>query len=234
MIVNYQHHNLKRAGFSALEMMIAVMLLSILAGSLTLVLKHMRELTLSSDAQSTMQNAAERAMKRIAGDMSRSGVVTLLGNNYPYLFDDGAATGAFAIHAHPAAAHQAVAGDPDFGPTREIVFAEPQENDLPGTYGNDVPDIDASANMIWDTVEFSYVLTTGPDGVNYLQRCIDGANPITIASNVERVVFDDNASSGFVLPVDSVRVRLYFRKVDAQGALNRCFAEQIIKLRNGV
>jgi hypothetical protein len=215
-------------------MMIAIIILSLLAGSLTMVITQMRNLASSSSSQATLQDAAERALKIISGDMSRSGEITFGGNNYPYLFDDGAATGAFVGHAHVAATHHAVAGDDDFGVNREIVFALPQESDPPGTYGNDVPDIDANANMIWDAVEFSYVLVTGVNGINYLQRRTDGANPVTIASNVERVVFDDNASSGFVLPVNSVRVRIFFRKLDAEGVLHRYSAEQIIKLRNGV
>ena len=51
---------------------------------------------------------------------------------------------------------------------------------------------------------------------------------------LERIQFDDTTSSGFVLPVDTVRVRLFFRKVDGDGTLHRYSAEQIIKMRNGV
>jgi hypothetical protein len=195
-------------------------------------------MTNSSSTQATLQDSCERAMRRIFADLSRSGTVTRPGPvvevDYPYLFEDGAAAAPFdTLHAHAPAAHQAVAGDPDFGPSREIVFALPQESDPPGTFGNDVPDIDANANLIWDPAEYSYVLVAGVDGVNYLQRRIDGANPVNVASNVERVVFDDIASSGFAIPVDCVRVRLHFRKVDAAGTVYRYSAEQIIKLRNG-
>lgn len=214
--------------------MIAVGVLSLLGGSLTLAMMRMRGLENSSTAQATLQDSCERAMRRVFEDLSRSGDLNIGGIDYPYLFDDGAATGAFAAHAHPAATHNAVAGDPDFGPNREIVFALPRESDPPGTFGNDVPDIDANANLIWDTVEYSYVVITGPDGINYLQRRTDGGNPVTIASNVERIVFDDNPSSGFVLPVDCVRVRIFMRRVDTAGNVHRYAAEQVVKLRNGV
>lgn len=228
------HRTHGRAGFSALELLIAVTILSLLAGSLTLAIKNMRGFASTSVSQATLQDSAERALKRISADLSRSGALMIAGNAYPFLFQDGAASGPFAAHAHAAAVHHAVAGEPDFGPNQEIVFGLPQESDGVGTYGNDVPDIDANANLIWDGNEFSYVLITGADGINYLQRRVNGANPITIASHVERLVFDDNPSSGFVLPVDTVRVRLFFRKTDAQGVLRRYSAEQIIKLRNGV
>ncbi|HUR29337.1 MAG TPA: hypothetical protein VM509_14205 [Planctomycetota bacterium] len=223
-----------RGGFSALELTIAVMLLALLAGSLSLALQRMRGMTGSSSARATLQDSAERALKKISTDLSRSGQLTLLGDKFPYLFDEGAATGAFAAHAHAPATHHAAAGDPDFGPNREVVFVAPRESDPEGTYGDDVPDIDASGRLIWDAAQFSYVVVTGADGANRLERRTNAASPVTIASNVERVVFDDNASSGFVIPVDSVRVRLFFRKVDAQGVLHRHQAEQIIKLRNGV
>jgi prepilin-type N-terminal cleavage/methylation domain-containing protein len=232
--MNHKVHHRLRAGFSALEMLVAVTVLSLLAGSLSMSLKHMRGLTTTGTSQATLQAASERALRRISADLSRSGSINLMGNAYPFLFDDGAAIDAFAGHAHPAATHTAVAGEPDFGPTREVVFVLPREADLPGTYGRDVPDIDINANLIWDVTEFSYVLITGVDGINYLQRRVNGAAPTTIASNVERVVFDDNPSSGFVLPVDTIRVRLFFRKTDAQGVVHRYTAEQIIKLRNGV
>ncbi len=130
----------RRSGFSALEMMIAVTLLSLLAGSLSMAIVHMRRIATTSNAQSILQDSAERAMKRIVADMSRSGAITLGGNAYPYLFDDGNATGAFAGHAHAPATHHAIAGEPDFGPSREVVFALPQESDAPGTFGNDVPE----------------------------------------------------------------------------------------------
>ena len=225
-----------RAGFSVLEMLIAVTILSMLAGTLTLAIKHMRGFTTNSTSRATLQDAAERALKRIAADLSRSGEISIGGVNYPYLniVDGVPADPAFAGHAHAAPTHAAVAGEPDFGANREIVFALPQESDPPGTYGNDVPDIDAGANLIWDATEFSYVLITGVDGINYLQRRVNGANPVTIASNLERVEFVDNFFSGFVLPVNTVRVRLFFRKTDAEGVLHRYTAEQIIKLRNGV
>lgn len=224
-----------RRGFTVLEMTIAVTILSMLVGSLTLVLRHMRGMTSSSGARSTLQDSAERAMRRISADLSRSGQLVLAGGvSYPYLFDDGAAVAPFDIHAHAAASHSAAAGEPDFGPNREIVFALPRESDPPGTFGNDVPDIDANANLIWDANEFSYVVITGPDGINYLQRRVNAGAPTTIASNLERVVFDDSTSTGGALVPDAVRVRLFFRKVDASGVLHRYSAEQIIKLRNGV
>ncbi len=226
--------NRGRAGFSVLELMISVTLLSLLVGALSISLSQMRSLTSTSESQATLQDSAERAMKRIVADLSRSGALALAGDTYPHLFDDGAATGSFAIHAHAPAVHQAVAGDADFGPSREIVFVLPRESDPPGTYGNDVPDIDANANLIWDTVEYSYVLVTGADGVNRLQRRSDAGAPVDIASNLERVVFDDNASSGFAIPIDSVRIRLFFRRFDAKGVLHRYRAEQIVKLRNGI
>ena len=84
-----------RAGFSVLEMIISIAVLSLLAGSLGLALARMRGMTDSSNTQAVLQDSCERAMRRIFADLSRSGVVTRPGAvvevDYPYLFEDGAA-----------------------------------------------------------------------------------------------------------------------------------------------
>lgn len=218
-----------RSAFTVLEMLISLTLLGLLAGALTEALQTMRGLSNASNTQSTIQSAAEHALKLICGDLKRSGFVTVGGIDYPYLFDNGVVVPPFGAHAHPPALKDAVVGDADFGPNREIVFLQPRDNDV-----NDIPDLDAAGNLIWNPTEFSYIVRTGPDGVNYLQRRSNGAAPRTIASHIERIAFDSNASTGFVLPINSVRVRIFFRRVDAKGVLHRYAVESTCKLRNGI
>jgi len=127
------------------------------------------------------------------------------------------------------AVHTALPGESDFGPNHEIVFLQPLDADASG-----VPDIDVDGRLVWDSIEYSYVVVTGADGVNVLQRRSNGAAPKTIAKNVERIAFDDNASSGFQIPLDAVRVRIWFRERDSERTLHRYFSEAVVKLRNGV
>jgi len=81
-------------------------------------------------------------------------------------------------------------------------------------------------------LQSSYVVVT-EGGVNYLQRRTNGVQPQTIVSNVERVAFDDTTTSGFVVPLDAIRVRVWFRAEDQTGLAHRYFVETTIKLRNG-
>jgi hypothetical protein len=147
--------------------------------------------------------------------------------DYPYLFEDGDAQVPFADHAHEPAAKEAEVGDDDFGPNREIVLCRPADADTDG-----VPDVDVDGDLVWSAYEVSYVLVT-EDGVNRLQRRIDAGEPRTVASHVERVTFDDAASSGYEVPLGAVRVRIWFRTADGTGRLHRYFVESTIKLRNG-
>jgi prepilin-type N-terminal cleavage/methylation domain-containing protein len=225
--VNLPRHTVSKGGFTLLELVVSFAILALLSVALSGALSGMNGLATGSSAGAQIQDAGERAMRLIRKDLQRSGFTTTAAS-YPYLFLDGAANAPFAGHAHAPPTHHAKPGDPDYGPNREIVFLQPQDADQ-----DDVPDIDANGELIWDATEFSYVLITGVDGVNYLQRRIDGVAPRTIASNVERVTFDDNTTSGFAVPLDAVRVRLYFRKRDSRGVLHRHLCEAIVKLRNG-
>jgi len=213
-----------RAGFTLLEVVISAAILFLLAGTLVGALESMRGLTAASEVRSGLQDAGERALARIVADMRRSGFTP----NYPYLFDDGNAVGAFAAHAHAPAAKHAKPGQPDFGPSREIVFLQPADGD-----GDGIPDIDPTGNLVWDAQEFSYVLTTGADGINRLERRIDAANPRNVASHVERILFEDSASTGFAIPLEALRVTIFLRQRDEKGTVQRHQAEAVVRLRNG-
>jgi hypothetical protein len=217
-----------RGGFTLTEMVIGSTILFLLAAALTGATKGLRDLGSAGGVQVDLQEMGERALAQITQDLKRSGFVTQGGVDYPHLFDDGAATGWFAPHAHAPAASEAEAGDADFGPSREIVLLAPQDADADG-----VPDLDGNGQLVWDAAELDYVLVTRPDGVNELQRRDTTGALRPVANHVERVVFDDNPTSGFEVPLGAVRVRIFFRKRDASGHLYRHTAEAVVRLRNG-
>jgi hypothetical protein len=216
-----------RGGFTLIEMVIVLTMLIVISGVLVNGLGSLRRFADTGSVQSQLQILADRAMVEIIGDLRRSGFVTVGGVDYPHLFDDGMA-GDYVQHDHDPAAKEAEFGDPDFGPNREIVFSLPADADA-----NGVPDVDAGGNLEWDVDEFSYVVNTGPDGVNYLERRVNGAVPSIVTHHVERLVFDDNDSSVFAVPLDSIRVRVDFRMEDG-GRVYTHTAEATVRLRNGV
>ena len=228
-----------RAGFSVVELAIGMVVLLVLVLGLTRSMVSLRSSTLTGSVDSQLQNMAETAMSSIVSDLRRSGFVAPGAAAYPYLFVDGAAQIPYAIHAHAPATHTALPGERDFGPNREIVFLQPLDADdrdpltaVPTP--DEIPDVDGNGDLVWDPVECSYVVVTGPDGINVLERRVNAGTPETIARNVERITFDDNTTSGFQVPLDAIRVRIWFRQRDAEGALHRYFSEAVVKLRNGV
>jgi hypothetical protein len=194
-------------------------------------LVHVRSVAGEGGVDAKLHERAQRALSRIIADLSRSGPGTVGGGSCPYLFDDGNATGVFAPHAHPPATKHAVAGDPDFGVNREVVLAVPSMTTLGP--GKEVPTLDATGTLIWSNNVVSWVVITGADGVNYLQRRVNAGNPERVANHVERLAFDTNASAPTAgIPNGAVRVQLFFRENDADGVLHRHSAEVTVRLRN--
>lgn len=217
----------RRAGFTLVDVMIA----SVIFGLIVLTMgQTIAGLSAEQSALATstrLQDMGARALDRIYGDLYPSGTVVSLGKDYPYLFEDGFAEAPFGAHAHAAAVKTADLGEADFGPNREIVLCRPADAD-----GNNIPDVDGNGELVWDVDEVSYVVVT-EGGVNYLQRRINGGRASIVASHVERIAFDDTTTSGFVVPLDAVRVRIWFRMNDELGLLHRYSVESTMKLRNG-
>ena len=218
----------RRRGSTLIEVTIGVSLLLLLIGTLSETLHSLERGTVVAQIDSQFQAQAQFALRRIVDDLKRSGFATIAGENYPYLFLDGDAQGAFVANAHAPAVHTAAPGDPDWGPNREMVFLQPADAD-----GDGRPDLDAGGRMIWSADQFAYVLVTRRDGVNVLERRTNGAAPRKIAHHVERITFDDNTTSLFQVPLRAIRVRIWFRRWDERGALHRLSVEAVVNLRNG-
>jgi hypothetical protein len=213
-------------GFTLTEMAISCAVLVVMGGAVIEVVEQLGAIRTSASTATRLQEAGERALLRIVRDLARSGTTVVGGKSYPHVFADGDAAAAFDNHDHTPADQHGEAGDPDFGPSREIVFLAPADAD-----GDGVPDLDPDGALVWDAAEFSYVLVT-VNGVNELQRRTDAANAERVARDVERVVFDDAATDP-TLTADSVRVRLWMRAVDGEGIVQRYLAQAVVRLRNG-
>jgi len=217
-----------RSGFALLELMIGVLILLLLVGTLTQSLRSLSQGTAYTDIDGDLQTQAERGLRSVIGSLKPSGFVIVGADSFPYLFQDGNATGAYAASAHAAPNHNAKPTDPDFGPDQEIVFVQPADVD-----GDNRPDLDAAGQMVWSADQYSYAVVARRDGSNVLQRRVNGGSSRVIANHIERITFDNNASSGFQVPLRAIRVRIWLRERDARGSLHRYFTEAVVKLRNG-
>jgi type II secretory pathway pseudopilin PulG len=223
-----RHAALHRGGFTLLEALISVAVLSIVGMTFAMSMRSMAALTRSGSARADVQRDGAAALEEILGELRASGFVSQGGFDYPYLFDDGVAQDGFEAHAHAVPPGAATANEYDFGPTREIVFLRPDDFD-----GDREPDVDAAGNLLWAPDEISYVLDQAADGTVALERRVNGGAPERIVTGVERVVFDDASTAPAEVPLNAVRVRIYFRVRDEEGHETKYFVEGTTRLRNG-
>lgn len=220
-----------RAGFTLIEILLVTGILSLLTAAMVQSSSSMGRITGAGNVRARLQLEGERALERILEDLRRSGEVTLqVGaavRAYPHVFDDGEAGPGYEQHDHPVHETEAEDGDPDFGASRELVIVLPADDD-----GDGAPDLTDENELVWSPAEISYTVRTTADGRNVLERRVDAADPRTVCSGVERIVFDTHQSSGFVLPLQSVRVRLFLRARGPDGALHRHEVEATVRLRN--
>jgi prepilin-type N-terminal cleavage/methylation domain-containing protein len=215
-------------GVTLLEMSVSMSLLVVVLGSLAWAMTGLRGLVSSGKNRAALQTSGQLALVEMIEELRQSGIVELNAVRYPVVFEDGDPGENHPGLEHPVAAENAQAGEPDFGPDRELIFLRPMDADA-----NRRPDLDVDGNLLWSAEEISYVVVTRPDGENYLERRVDGGNPRIVCRFVERLIIDDAETSGFEIPLGCVRIRLFLRKRDGQGTVHRYFTEGIVALRNG-
>ncbi len=183
-----------RAGFGVIEMMISITLFSGLLAAFSISLR--------ANAGDQALALGEAATRRIA-DQAIGGVRVALSqthksSGYPQVLAQGA-----AAVLNPALAHSpavALAGMPA---SNELVFLQPTDADNDGW-----PDVDVNGDMVLDPSPSVIAVTGEADGTNSL-IVIDGAgNRTTLARRVGSLLVDDSASSGFAIPLDSIRLRV--------------------------
>lgn len=94
--------------------------------------------------------------------------------------------------------------------------------------------INPATGVVWSHQEISFVTVTHPDGINYLERRL-GAGEFgsrRVARDIELVQFDTWKSSGYSIPMNSVRVRVFLRRRTDEGTLFRHRVEAVVRLRN--
>jgi len=215
----------RRRGLTLIEIAIGLSLVTIVLAMVAQAVGGLQRLGTDGEIQAQLASSGNRALRSVLSDLRQTGFVSDAGLDFPHLFTDGDAGPGFDVHDH-AAAQTLV----DYGPagSREIVFRMPADADSDG-----VPDLDGNGALVWDAADFSYVLVTGADGVNTLQRRTDGAAPRTVARHVDRLIVDNSITSGFQIPVDALRVQIDMAIQDASGTVHTLSLQGIVRARNG-
>lgn len=217
----------RKAGLTLVELSIGVTLMFIMSGVLVLAMQNMGRLAVANESKANLQTMADDALFEIVEDLRVSSEMQMGGSQFPHVFDGGVPDVNFADHAHGLPASLAEAGDPDAGLDREVIFLLPADAD-----GDGRPDVDGNGRLQWAADEISYTVVTGADGINVLQRRVNGADPRIVGRHVERFVVDTAESSGWTIPLKSMRVRLFFRKIDGNGQTLLYQNEAVVAMRN--
>jgi len=214
-------------GYSIVEMTVSMAILVIVLAGVFGALNASRSIFQTGVTLSSLQDQARKALDQISREVRQSGTVM---NDpyspYPYLFVDGNAEGYYAHHWHPPAVSHASPGDPDYGPNREIVFRMAQDMDDDGLLTSAT-----TGEIEWGPAQISYVVITADDGVNELQRRINGYSPVTVVRYVERIVFDDyHTDPG--LTKNQISIVIHMRKTVRPGRVLRAYLSTTVNMRN--
>ncbi len=205
----------KRSGFGLLELLITVGLFTGLLTLFSMSLRGSSETQRSSMDQAVAQMNARKGMTAIREALGQSG----FGAGMPETFD-----GNTMGDSHPALAHPAANAYDNLPVGRELVFQTLEDLDDDGW-----PDVDAAGNMAWSPTLSALIVTPDAQGVNRLFLTDSNGGRRSLARNVGSLVIDDSASSGFQIPLDQLRVRLFMAPdaSEAQAATPRPFETRI-------
>jgi prepilin-type N-terminal cleavage/methylation domain-containing protein len=211
-----------RRGFTLLELVIVVTVLSMLARMLVTTSDSMSRLTSTGTTESVLQGEGEDALRQIINDLRRSGFETVNGLDFPHVFDDGVSLDPnFVAHAHVAAPPTAAPTDLDFGPQRSIVFVLPSDLDRDGR-----PELDADRDG-WPELDGSGdgVPTDDVDDVMPLW------DPALCTIQPETGLVWSHAEVSYVVVVLADGSRVLQRRVDNDAATARVVARHIERVQ---
>lgn len=130
-------------GFTALEVLISVAVLAVIARLTIGASETTSQMTQSSNVEAKILRDANRALKQISSDLRSSSFNVAGPLSYPHIYDDGIPGSDFTDYIHTPAPQGATLGDGYFGPQRSIVIGQLSDLD-----GDGDPDIDRNRNGI--------------------------------------------------------------------------------------
>jgi len=220
----------KRAekGHSLLETMCVVGILALVTLALLTLFSTSNSLFRAGNVSADVEEQGRIALMNIADEIKEAGFFTDpdSGESYPYIFPEGQPESPFWEYYHTPAQHQAEPGTPAYGPTREIVFRMAEDLD-----GDGYKTASDTGEIEWGPDEIAYVLVTGPDGVNQVERRVNNGPGQIIARYVERLCFDD-INTDATVPYGQIKVTLHMRKTTSDGRVVKASYSTLVRMRN--
>jgi len=178
-----------RAGFSLVEALVSSAIFVGLLAALYGALADADRIRKVQDTIAKMEMDARRALDRVSAELRMTGRVENPAPGqpgFPYSFVNGGALGTFTPPARNDPADIHVSSDsPAFGDCIEISFLTPVDID-----GDGLLTSSATGDIEWSTWHVAYVIVTGEDGINRLERWEDAVRTDILAMYAERITFD--------------------------------------------
>ncbi len=253
----------KRSGFTLIELMVSATILAVLARSLVMVSGGIGSLSQTGGSLSLLQQQSSKAQSALFSDLRNSGYMSIDGQSFPHVFEEGVPGEGFEAHAYAPGAQAATVNESDFGAHRAVVFLEPADMDNNGRPDmdldlNGIPELDGNGDgvlseewedtqawdanlyrvdpetgLVWDLAEVRYAVLDGPNGRTYLERWVGGVLDRRVANGVERFQVETPVETGYQIPTNALRISLFLRRTDSDGVTYRHSAQWVIKLQNG-
>jgi len=199
-----------QAGFSLVEALVSSVIFVALLAAVYGSLASATRVKNVQDGYAKMEMDARRAIARIADELRMAGRVANPAPGqpgWPYTFVNGGALGTFNQPARHDPADIHVAADtPAYGDCIEIAFLVPRDNDGDGLLTDAV-----TGDIEWSTYDVSYIIVTGPDGINRLERWEDSTCTDIMAYHAERITFQ-TIERDLALGLYEVAVTLYMAR----------------------
>lgn len=218
----------RRAGYTLLELCISATVLGLFTSLSILTLERVRSSAAASAAMHRAQAAAHRSLAALMDAFQSTGYETVDGLDLPQLIEPGKTQAVLEEWAYEAAPIPAGARGAAAEASNSILIALPADTDA-----NGIPDVDADGALIWDTTPIQFLVVAGAGARNQLVRRVSGQADEVVMDNVERVHFQDAESSGWILPLNTLRVRAWVRLDDGQGGTMPYVLDTLVRARNG-
>lgn len=219
----------RHGGFSLVEALVTSF---IFISLLVAVYSALGDATSFYDVQGTlikMQMDGRRALDKMASELRMAGRFPNAAPGepgYPYVFTNGAATGAFADESHTPAQSHLPAGNPASGDIREIVFKIPQDVD-----GDGLLTVAGTGKIEWSADDISYVIESDAAGINTLERRQAGVVTDILARYVERITFD-TIDTDSTVDINEVVITLYMARQTPGGQWLQTNLSSCVTMRN--
>ena len=223
-----KHQHNSQSGVTMVEMMLSVSLLTIISATMLESLVRFQEAGQAVTQEYTLERRSADVAMRVTKDLGRSGFTMIDGQTFPVIADTGEAdnmlnvVNAFDLDL----GFQDAEANEGRGDSHELVFCLPDDAD-----GDGWPDT-VGSQPAWSPNLITYYLRPSTNGRNDLVREQQNGRLEVLCRGVAQFEVETPEDTGFVIPLDSIRMTLTLASEDGGQQFEKT-TQEVIQLRNG-